>query len=129
MSSQSSIINDNINSSSVIHIESKEHFEDVIKTNKHANPLFVLDFTATWCGPCKKMSPIFDKLSSDYSSNNAAIFMKIDIDQNQALSNIFEVTSIPQFTFIRNGIVLETFKGANADKLKSTVQKYVTTSD
>ena len=58
----------------------------------------VIDFYATWCGPCKKMSPIVDELAKNYAGK--IDFYKVDIDKEQELAQAFGIQSIPTFLFI-----------------------------
>ena len=58
----------------------------------------VIDFYATWCGPCKKLSPILDELSSEYAGN--VLFYKVDVDREQELAGAFGIQSIPMVLLI-----------------------------
>ena len=58
----------------------------------------VIDFYATWCGPCKKLSPILDELSSEYAGN--VLFYKVDVDREQELAGVFGIQSIPMVLLI-----------------------------
>lgn len=58
----------------------------------------VIDFYATWCGPCKKLSPILDELSSEYAGN--VQFYKVDVDREQELAGAFGIQSIPMVLLI-----------------------------
>ena len=61
----------------------------------------VVDFNATWCGPCKTYSPIFESVATEYAE--AAIFLSIDVDQYPEIANKYEVQSIPCTVFILPG--------------------------
>lgn len=58
----------------------------------------VIDLYATWCGPCKRLSPILDELATEYKG--AVDFYKIDIDKNPQIASAFGVQSIPMVIFI-----------------------------
>jgi len=58
----------------------------------------VIDFYADWCGPCKKVAPIMDKLAADY--NGQLIIYKVNTDENRELSSVFGIRSIPSVMFI-----------------------------
>ncbi len=62
----------------------------------------IIDFHATWCGPCKRLAPILDELASEYDGK-LDIF-KVDTDQEQELAGLFEIRSVPSILFIpKNG--------------------------
>lgn len=58
----------------------------------------IIDFTATWCGPCQRIAPILDQLAAEYDGK-VAIY-KVDIDKNRALAKEFNVSSIPAIFYI-----------------------------
>lgn len=58
----------------------------------------VIDFYADWCGPCKRVAPIMDKLAKEY--NGKVIIYKVDTDANRQLSSVFGISSIPSVLFI-----------------------------
>ncbi len=58
----------------------------------------VVDFYATWCGPCKRLAPIMDELSETYKGK--INFYKVDVDQNRELAAAFGISSIPQVLYV-----------------------------
>jgi len=77
-------------------------------------------FTASWCGPCKAVTPHIQKLSD---SSQSVDFLKIDIDQNQELAEEYEVASVPTFIFFKNKAVAQRVLGANAQKIEEMISK------
>lgn len=67
----------------------KVQFDELLKGEKPV----VCDFFATWCGPCKMLSPVLDELSESYAEK--ATFVKVDIDENMELAARYGITSIP----------------------------------
>jgi thioredoxin 1 len=78
--------------------------------------LTVIDFTATWCGPCKAIAPHFDTLSNAHSGVN---FVKVDVDKFPALAEEFGVTGMPTFVFVDGGQEVARVVGANLPLLKT----------
>jgi len=85
------------------------NFEQVVFENSRHTPV-VMDFWAEWCGPCKVLKPILEKLAEEYQGR--FILAKINADQNQELAAQFGVRGIPSVKAVYNGEMLEEFSGA-----------------
>lgn len=70
----------------------------------------VIDFYATWCGPCKKVAPVFEKLAQIYPS---IVFLKVDVDESAEVAEKFEVQAMPTFLFIKDGRIVKRIEGAD----------------
>ncbi len=74
-----------------------EKFDELLKGDKPV----VCDFFATWCGPCRMLAPVMDKVSAEFADK--AVFVKIDIDQNAELAVRYGIMSIPLVAVFKNG--------------------------
>ncbi len=78
----------------------------------------LVDFFATWCGPCRMMSPIVDELATELEGS-AKVF-KVDVDKEEDLASKFGVMSIPTFMVVKHGkVVAQEAGGRSKEELKS----------
>ncbi len=78
-------------------ISTKEEFEEIISQEK----VVIADFFATWCGPCRMISPIIEQLSEEFSEKVRVI--KIDIDKENELANMYNIQSVPTVIIFKDG--------------------------
>lgn len=98
----------------MLYIESKEQFDQVI-----ANGTVLVDFFATWCGPCKMLSPVLEKVSAEVSDVTIA---KVDVDKVPMLAQQFGIMSIPTMILFVNGVNQATTMGyMNEDQVKTFI--------
>ena len=97
----------------------KETDFDTLSTS---NGVFVFDFTATWCGPCKMIAPLMDRLAEEYEDRVKVV--KVDIDENPGLAKRLGIRSIPVVMIYKDGTCAETIVGvAPYEKFDTIVTK------
>ena len=74
-----------------------------------ADGVTLVDFWATWCGPCKMMLPIMEELKSELEGS--AKVLKFDVDENQEISSAYGVRTLPAFFVFKDGDVVAQFSG------------------
>lgn len=88
--------------------------------------LVVVDFTATWCGPCQRIAPVFEQLSVKYPN---AVFLKVDVDKCADTAAMQGVSAMPTFIFYRNQTKLGLCQGADPVGLESKIQQFYGSGD
>lgn len=86
-------------------IQDETEFDSLLKSES----LLVVDCTATWCGPCKLVAPLIDRLADDYR-DRAKVF-KLDLDSNKPVAKRFGIRSIPAVMVFKQGELIETLVG------------------
>ena len=99
-------------------IINSQEFDNTIESG-----VVVVDFFATWCGPCKMLSPVIDELSGELENVN---FVKVDIDQSMDLAQKFNIVSVPTLKVFKNGEEVDTLMGfMPKEVLKSKVEAHI----
>lgn len=70
--------------------------------------LVLVDFWASWCGPCKMLGPVFEEISNEVSGVK---FVKVNVDENPATARAYQVASIPTIIALKNGKIVDTSIG------------------
>ena len=103
----------------MIECETLEEVNQAISDAALNNKLVVIDFTATWCGPCQMIAPVFKEMSENMEN---VVFLKVDVDKNAETAAHYGVSAMPTFAFVKKGEVVDRLMGANAAKLMEMVE-------
>jgi len=106
--------------SDVVTLEDGTFDNEVLKSEI---PVLV-DFWATWCGPCKAIAPVVEQIAVDYKGKVKV--GKMDIDKHQAVAQKFNVRSIPTLLVFKGGKVIDTVIGSDRTRLLESVKKAAT---
>lgn len=85
----------------------KEELNEILKNNA----LVLVDFYASWCMPCKMLSPIIEEIAKEYEGK--VVVCKIDIDENEELANEYNIMSVPTVIIFKNNENVEEIIGLN----------------
>jgi len=100
---------------------SDQNFDQEVK---NFSGVVLVDFWAPWCGPCKMQGPIIEQLSQELKDKTNIKIAKLNVDENQAKSQEYEVMSIPTLKIFKNGQVVETMIGLQSkETLLSIIDK------
>ncbi|XP_059279049.1 thioredoxin H-type 1 [Lycium ferocissimum] len=97
--------------------EWKEHFQKGVETKK----LVVVDFTASWCGPCRFIAPVLADIAKKMPH---VIFLKVDIDELKTVAEEWNVEAMPTFVFLKDGKEVDRVVGAKKEELQQTIVKH-----
>lgn len=96
----------------------RAHFNASINTTK----LMVIDFTATWCGPCRMMEPVINEFDAKYTDVE---FIKIDVDELEGVTREFGVQAMPTFILLKKGKQVDKVTGTKKDELQKKIEKHI----
>jgi thioredoxin 1 len=107
-------------------VATKAEFDAILAES--GDKLVVVDFTATWCGPCQMIAPTYAKMAEEYTG---CVFIKVDVDENEETAESYGIQAMPTFKFFKNsesvvdgeGKAFE-IRGANKAKLREAVEQY-----
>ncbi|GFR84269.1 thioredoxin [Elysia marginata] len=100
-------------------IATKEEFDSVLAETK---TLVVVDFFATWCGPCKVIAPQLEAWAEEYQGQ--VLFIKVDVDENEETAEAAEVSAMPTFHFYKDGQKVAEAVGANKSLIEEKIKEF-----
>merc|ERR1712232_135711 len=100
------------------YLSNKAEFDELIANE---SKLVVIDFTATWCPPCRMIGPIFAKMADE---NPDVAFVKVDVDEMADIAGSCGISAMPTFQCYRGGAKVDELLGADQSKLAAMVAKH-----
>ncbi|KAJ7727835.1 thioredoxin-domain-containing protein [Mycena maculata] len=104
---------------SITHLTSVSELNGYLAKSK--DKLSVIDFHATWCGPCHAIAPTFEALSKQYRNVN---FFKCDVDATPDVASLYRVSAMPTFIFLKGSTKVDQVRGANKAELESALRRH-----
>lgn len=106
------------------HIASVSELDTLFASNTYV----AIDFTATWCGPCKAIAPVYEKLAAQHGIPGALAFAKVDVDAAQDVARKYNIAAMPTFMFFKEGKQVAvngqaSIRGADANSLTQASAK------
>ncbi|KAK8663962.1 hypothetical protein V6N13_083767 [Hibiscus sabdariffa] len=106
----------------VIACHTLQAWNEQLQLCNQSKNLVVVDFTASWCGPCRFIAPFLAELAKKFPS---VTFLKVDVDELKDVAADWAVEAMPTFMFLREGKILDKVVGAKKDELQQTVLKHM----
>ncbi|VFQ67184.1 unnamed protein product [Cuscuta campestris] len=102
----------------VIAVHGQEELNKKLNAASKISRVAIIYFTATWCGPCRYMSPLYTSWAGKYPN---VVFLKVDIDEARDVAAKWNIGSVPTFIFIKNGIEVDKVIGASKNSLEKKI--------
>ncbi|XP_077549310.1 thioredoxin 2 [Haemaphysalis longicornis] len=104
----------------ILVVENNEDFSK--KLDEAGDKLVVVDFYATWCGPCKMIEPFLKQQSEIYKDE--VVFLKVDVDENEEIASQYEISCMPTFLFIKKREKVDEISGANKEMIQQMLETH-----
>ena len=103
-----------------------DNYNSIIQDGEHVDRLIIAYFTASWCGPCKMVSPIIQRIGEEKDS---VVVLKVDVDECSDISDFCEIECMPTFLFYKNNNLepVNKFSGADIDLLVQNINNNLST--
>ncbi|KAJ4707523.1 Thioredoxin [Melia azedarach] len=108
-------------SSRVMSFHSSERWQLHFNSCKDSSQLMVIDFSASWCGPCKLVEPAVHEMATKYTDVQ---FAKIDVDELSDVAQEFKVQAMPTFVLVKKGKEVDRVVGARKEELEKKIVKF-----
>ncbi|OMO87500.1 Thioredoxin [Corchorus capsularis] len=109
----------------VIGCHTVEQWTQQLETANASKRLVVVDFTASWCGPCRFIAPILADLAKKLPH---VTFLKVDVDELKTVAQDWAIEAMPTFIFLKEGTILDKVVGARKDELQQKIALHSSTA-
>ncbi|XP_057965357.1 thioredoxin H1-like [Malania oleifera] len=109
----------------VISCHTLEAWNEQLQKGNDSKKLLVVDFTASWCAPCRFIAPFFVELAEKFPS---VTFLKVDVDELKSVAADLDIEAMPTFVFMKEGKILSRVVGAKTEDLQLTLEKHQSTA-
>ncbi|KAG6702833.1 hypothetical protein I3843_07G053200 [Carya illinoinensis] len=109
----------------VIGVHTVEAWNEQLQKGNGSKKLMVVDFTASWCGPCRFISPFLAELAKKLPD---VTFLKVDVDELKSVAQDWAVEAMPTFMFLKEGKIVDKVVGAKKEELQQTLAKHLATA-
>ncbi|XP_042405692.1 thioredoxin H1-like [Zingiber officinale] len=99
-----------------------EEWTRQLELANESKKLVVIDFTASWCGPCRMIAPIFADLAMKFPN---VIFLKVDIDELKTVAQDWAIDAMPTFVFLKEGTIVDKIVGALKEELSRRIELHL----
>ncbi|XP_038886211.1 thioredoxin H-type-like [Benincasa hispida] len=107
----------------VIACHKQPEWEALLAKGKESGKLIVVDFTASWCGPCRTIAPYFSELAKNHPG---VIFLKVDVDELNTVASEWKINAMPTFVFVKGGETVHKIVGADKGALLKKLEELKT---
>ncbi|KEH36212.1 putative monodehydroascorbate reductase (NADH) [Medicago truncatula] len=108
----------------VIGVHTVEAWKEHLEKGNGSKKLIVVDFTASWCGPCRFIAPILAEIAKKLPN---VTFLKVDVDELKTVAEEWAVDAMPTFLFLKEGKLVDKVVGAQKEQLQAAITKHATT--
>ncbi|XP_062076277.1 thioredoxin H1-like [Humulus lupulus] len=109
----------------VINCHTIEIWNEQLQKGNESKNLMVINFTASWCGPCRRIAPFYRELAKKFSN---VMFLEVDVDDLMSVAHDWEVDAMPTFLFLKEETILDKMVGARKEELHLTIQRHIPNS-
>ncbi|XP_072957712.1 thioredoxin H1-like [Typha angustifolia] len=106
----------------VIACHTVEEWNRQLEQANESKKLVVVDFTASWCGPCRMIAPFFADLAKKFAG---VMFLKVDVDELKSVAKDWAVEAMPTFIFLKEGSIVDKIVGAIKDDLQKKIELHL----